>query len=88
MTKVLFRCHGSTSDSRELAAFVGLKRGKSGQLGKWVTTVILRVRKRKKSLCFKPFFRDLVFGFTSLGRLLRFCKQAFPQKHCLAVGKA
>lgn len=66
----------------------GAERGKVRYWGQWVTTVLLRVRERKKSLCFKPFFRDLVFGFTSLGRLLRFCKQAFPQKHCLAVGKA
>ena len=88
MSNRLFVCHGSTADSRELAGLVGLKRGKSGQLGRWVTTVLLRVRKRKKSLCDMPFFRDLVFGFTSLGRLLRFCKQAFPQEHGLAVGKA
>ena len=47
MVKILFVCHGSTSDSRELAALVGLKRGKSGQLGKWVTTVLLRVRNLK-----------------------------------------
>ena len=50
MIKVLFVCHGSTSDSRELAALVGqngAKRGKSRQLGKWVTTVLLRVRKLK-----------------------------------------
>lgn len=35
----------------------GAKRGKSRQLGKWVTTVLLRVRERKKSLYFKTFFR-------------------------------
>lgn len=50
-------------------------------LGRWGTTVLLRVRKRKKSLHFKPFFRDF------LGHLLRFRKQPFFQKHLLTVGK-
>ena len=53
MIKILFVCHGSTSDSRELAELVGQNGANRGSL----ESRLLRVRKRKKSLYFKLFFR-------------------------------
>ena len=46
MVKILFVCHGSTADSRDLAAFVG----QNGTNYGIVESGVLRVRKRKKSL--------------------------------------
>lgn len=39
-----------------IGGICGAERGKLRHWGKWVTTVLLRVRKRKKSRYFKTFF--------------------------------
>ncbi len=48
MIKILFVCHGSTSDSRELVALVGQNRANRGI---WESG-LLRVRERKESLAY------------------------------------
>ena len=88
MIKILFVCHVSTPDSRELAALVGQNRANRSSWESGLLRFYYEWGNEKRAFTSSPFFRDLLFGFTSLGCLLRFCKQAFSQKHGLAVGKA
>lgn len=84
MIKIFFTCHGSTPGSRELVALAGQNAaaGKVGYYG-FITS-----EERKKEPIFQAFFRDLVLGFTFLGGLLRFFKQAFSPKYGFTVRKA
>ena len=58
MIKILFVCHGSTSDSRELAALVGQNRANRGIWESGLLRFYYEWGNEKRACFFNPFFRD------------------------------